>query len=215
MNVHLDCPGCGRLLRVNQQFAGRTLRCPRCGTAYVAPSPGSSPPPPEPPGRDEPPPDVYRLADDGGSDAIIAAEPPPSTEVTPVPNDPPAEPPPPPRRIRHRRGHRSPGRAGRPCPECRRATDGRRGRRLRLVCGFNRTTGKRLRTVSHRLAGRWDSGNFPLHVRLVAFALVVGACGLALFYFRMDLEWEPVWLLLPGGAAALVGALGVGQPLTA
>ena len=39
MNIHLDCPGCGRTLRVNQQFSGRTVRCPSCGTAYKAPAP--------------------------------------------------------------------------------------------------------------------------------------------------------------------------------
>ena len=78
-----------------------------------------------------------------------------------------------------------------------------------LVCGFNRTTGKRLKTVSHRLMGRWDTGNFPLLARLIVCLGVVAACCLPLLDFGRDPEKLPVLLLLPIGAAAF-GALVLG-----
>ncbi len=200
MNVHLDCPGCGRLLRVNQQFAGRTLRCPRCGTAYVAPPPGSSPPP----DRDNPAPEFYGPASAAASDAIIAADDrPTAVEVAVQADDPPAEPPPLPSPEPRR-----PPADGPPCPECGEPMAGEAV--VCLVCGYNQITGKRLKTVSRRLSGRWDSGNFPLTARLVVFVLIVGACGLPLISVMKDPEQETTWLLLPG-AAALIGALALGS----
>jgi hypothetical protein len=48
MSILLDCPGCGRQLRVIDQYAGRRMRCPRCGTAYTAaPQARAAPRPPE------------------------------------------------------------------------------------------------------------------------------------------------------------------------
>lgn len=38
MPVDNKCPGCGRLLRVGDEYVGRQARCPACSTIYVVPS---------------------------------------------------------------------------------------------------------------------------------------------------------------------------------
>lgn len=38
MPIDTKCPGCGRLLRVGDEHAGRQARCPACCTIYVVPS---------------------------------------------------------------------------------------------------------------------------------------------------------------------------------
>ena len=38
MPIDTKCPGCGRLLRVGEECAGRQARCPACSTIYVVPS---------------------------------------------------------------------------------------------------------------------------------------------------------------------------------
>ena len=45
MPIDTKCPGCGRLLRVGDEDAGRQARCPACSTIYVVPR---SPAPVEP-----------------------------------------------------------------------------------------------------------------------------------------------------------------------
>ena len=89
----------------------------------------------------------HDLANSGSSDAIFAPleDAVVPVHVTPV-VDPPAAPPPlppleaPPRPLRA---------DGPPCPECGEPMAGEAV--VCLVCGFNHTTGKRLKTVSHRL----------------------------------------------------------------
>jgi len=79
-----------------------------------------------------------------------------------------------------------------------------------LVCGFNRVTGKRLKTVSRRLAGRWDSENIPLFARLIAFAVILAVCCLPLLGLPEDEpETQLAVMLIPVGAA-LLGALALG-----
>jgi hypothetical protein len=38
MTLEIACPGCGRLLRVGQQHAGKQIRCPACQQVSVAPA---------------------------------------------------------------------------------------------------------------------------------------------------------------------------------
>ena len=148
---------------------------------------------------------AHDLANSGSSDAIFAPleDAVVPVHVTPV-VDPPAAPPPlPPLEAPPRR----PTADGPPCPECSEPMAGEAV--VCLVCGFNRTTGKRLKTVSHRLMGRWDTGNFPLLARLIVCLGVVAACCLPLLDFGRDPEKLPVLLLLPIGGAAF-GALVLG-----
>jgi hypothetical protein len=44
MPIETKCPGCGRGLRVDDQYAGRQARCPVCNTIYVVPG-GDAPAP--------------------------------------------------------------------------------------------------------------------------------------------------------------------------
>jgi hypothetical protein len=50
MAIQSTCSGCGRLLAVDDAYAGRSARCPACGQVYTVPSPVSSAPlvPPSP-----------------------------------------------------------------------------------------------------------------------------------------------------------------------
>ena len=41
MPIETNCPGCGRLLRVADENAGRQARCPVCNTIYVVPGASS------------------------------------------------------------------------------------------------------------------------------------------------------------------------------
>jgi uncharacterized membrane protein YccF (DUF307 family) len=46
MPLLVNCPGCGRKLRIPDEFAGRKVKCPTCGEAFDAnPSPEGAPPP--------------------------------------------------------------------------------------------------------------------------------------------------------------------------
>jgi hypothetical protein len=42
MSVSLSCPGCGKGLRVKEEWAGRHAKCPTCGAAVLVPSAGES-----------------------------------------------------------------------------------------------------------------------------------------------------------------------------
>lgn len=42
MAIETNCPGCNKLLRVADDYAGKQARCPVCNTIYTIPSPGAS-----------------------------------------------------------------------------------------------------------------------------------------------------------------------------
>lgn len=44
MPIDSQCSGCGKTLRVNDEFAGRKARCPMCGTIYVVGGPHANAP---------------------------------------------------------------------------------------------------------------------------------------------------------------------------
>jgi predicted Zn finger-like uncharacterized protein len=52
MPIYVDCPSCSRQLRVPENLLGRDVKCPSCGSTFVAaeaePAPAPSPPPPPP-----------------------------------------------------------------------------------------------------------------------------------------------------------------------
>jgi DNA-directed RNA polymerase subunit M/transcription elongation factor TFIIS len=231
MHLYLDCPGCGRFLKVNQQFAGRIVRCPRCGEAYRAPD------------RDDAQPrrnrsaledvsaeelhvpcercgllvrasegggpvtcsncqktslqEVFPIADSGLAGAVFAAPDAlsPATGLAPATDpaslpDVPASPP------------SIPAVTDSQCPECTEpmAADAV----VCIVCGFNRATGKRLKTVTQRIARRWDTGNFPLPARLSVF---VGLVALAVACFIPALDRNDPEMVALGVSIPLVGAL--------
>jgi hypothetical protein len=79
---------------------------------------------------------------------------------------------------------------------------------LCIECGYNTQTGKRLKTVSRRIARHWYSGGMSLAGRLVAFVLLLGLCGFVLFAISRDAEVEVgVFILVPIAVAALAGLL--------
>lgn len=45
MPIVTDCPGCGKRLRVADEHAGKTARCPGCRTTYVVPAESAAEPP--------------------------------------------------------------------------------------------------------------------------------------------------------------------------
>jgi hypothetical protein len=51
MPIETNCPGCNRVLRVGDEYAGRQARCPICSTIYIVPDDSAVPqqqPPPAP-----------------------------------------------------------------------------------------------------------------------------------------------------------------------
>lgn len=58
MPLNMSCPGCGAKLVLDDNFAGRTVRCPRCQNTFQAPGGGGVPEVPSPappPSRPTPP----------------------------------------------------------------------------------------------------------------------------------------------------------------
>src|SRR5215831_16798987 len=55
MPIAFGCHQCGKQLQARDEFAGRRLKCPGCGTILTIPSGAAAAPPPVAP---QPPPDV-------------------------------------------------------------------------------------------------------------------------------------------------------------
>jgi predicted Zn finger-like uncharacterized protein len=58
----IDCPTCGRKLRVPEEYLGQEVKCPTCNNTFMARDNMNAPPPPPPSRRAEPeePPPSYR-----------------------------------------------------------------------------------------------------------------------------------------------------------
>lgn len=151
MTVDFPCPECGRRLRVGPDLAGKQVRCPGCRRVVPAPVGGT----PLAAAADQ----IIPLLDPDrpGPDVVLT----PPVLVEPIDDEPAA-----------RRGRDC-------CPGC--------GRFLApdavvcLECGFNRQTGKQLRTVSRRFDRRWYLGGLfsPAAVAVVVILyLFLGLVGL-------------------------------------
>ena len=119
--------------------------------------------------------------------------PPVKTDPMPDPAVPSSQPPP------------IPAAADSQCPECSGAMA--QDAVVCISCGFNRATGKRLKTVAQRIARRWDAGNFPLPARLVVLIGLVVVCCIPAFLSGDDPN-NLAWRLLIPAAGATLGALG-------
>ncbi|MBP3960232.1 hypothetical protein J8F10_33820 [Gemmata sp. G18] len=73
MPVRLVCPSCSATLSVKDEFAGRAVRCPKCGGVIPASQPGAPVPPPSravmpalplPEPAPEPPPELFGVPDE-------------------------------------------------------------------------------------------------------------------------------------------------------
>lgn len=49
----LECPSCGRKLKVPDALLGKTVRCTDCAGTFTAEKPSAAPPPPPPPAQEE------------------------------------------------------------------------------------------------------------------------------------------------------------------
>jgi hypothetical protein len=156
MSIQVDCPACHKHLKVPADTIGRSAKCPSCGHVWTVSDPGEVSPPRQELG-------VYRLRDDDGRPpAPIPVEPidaAPTQEaewVTPIDPTAPAA---------------APAGTGATdsCPNCKKPMQPEAV--LCINCGFNRRTGKQLKTVSRRLESHWDTVGFPYWARLLVYVL--------------------------------------------
>jgi hypothetical protein len=63
--ITFPCPGCGQVLKVKEEAAGKTGKCPRCGAACQAPAVTLAAPAPSAPA----PPDATQLNPSPGADS--------------------------------------------------------------------------------------------------------------------------------------------------
>jgi hypothetical protein len=182
MTLEFACPQGGHRLRVKEEFAGKKVRCPKCGAVVVAPAASAD----ARPASDLPIP----LLDSAAAPRpdAIAARPLPVQPIDPEPA-----------------GRRRPAAADPEdcCPGC--------GRFLApeavlcIDCGYNRQTGKRLRTVSRRMRRMWYLGGFSSPASIVVVAV------LYLFLIVLGFASESLaagLLLLLAGAVPSVLLLG-------
>jgi hypothetical protein len=177
-NLFHECPACGHQLPVSAALVGKNARCPGCGTVQVVSADaGPTAPPPEAYGfASEPEPSPPIPAGFRAVEPPVAAEPPAS--VAPV----------------------SPAEGEATCPKC--DSPMVAVAVVCIQCGFNRKTGKQLKTVSKRIDRHWDTNGFPYWGRAALFIAVAGLCASSFWAFEED----------PGIASGIVG---VGVPFWA
>jgi hypothetical protein len=214
MTILLNCSGCGRRLKVPAALSGKKTRCPACRAVCAVPAapveavvdvtdalaaepetigfaPEDKPADPRlcPLCRAE-----RRETRRGGRTVLVC---PRCEGGAPAPLPTPAA------AVRPAAGKRAsaptpavtpaPAGADDACPGC--ATPMNRDAVVCLECGFNRKTGKQLKTVSKRLQQTFESGA-SLITRIVVFGIGFVLLGLIVFALRDD----PVWLALLGPA---------------
>jgi hypothetical protein len=150
MTLEFECPQGGHRLRVKAEFAGKKVRCPKCGAVITAPAARAS----AQPGSDLPIP-LLESNSPARPDAV-AAKPLP---VLPIDAEPRGRRPPPPSAD-----------AENCCAGCGRflAPDAV----ICIDCGFNRQTGKQLRTVSRRRQHTWYLGGFSSPASIIVVAVL-------------------------------------------
>ncbi len=168
MMILAGCPQCDRRVRVPSELFGRKVRCPGCGAVWVPPAAGAAAPPAGASARASG--DVYSLAPleapEPAAGAIRPAEPAPPARDGPKASPPASGP-------------------QETCPSC--GSFVAPGAVVCIDCGFNRQTGKQLRTVSRRFQRHWDSGAFPFWARVVVAAVLLPACAAPLLTEEPDI----------------------------
>jgi hypothetical protein len=148
MSAELECGQCGKRLRVRPEWAGKKAKCPACGAVSVVPVAGTAL------GT------AIRPADSPGEVLVVAPLDDAPLDVVPLQPEPDAGKKPAPGK----------GAAG-TCPEC--GTSMAADAVICLDCGFNRKTGKQLKTVSKRIERTWYLGGLFEPSVIVVFVLVV------------------------------------------
>jgi hypothetical protein len=183
MSAELVCGGCGKRLKVRPEWAGKKVKCPACGTMTVvragareAALRAADPARPGPPRPSEEVPTV-------GPIDLLPLEPAAEAREPPAPAPAPAK-----------GGDDS-------CPECGAAMA--RDAVICLDCGFNRKTGKQLKTVSRRIERTWYLGGFFEPAVIVVFVMLcLGLAGAAFVAYGAFTEED----LGEGGPAPELGA---------
>ena len=161
MSAELECGGCGKRLKVRPEWVGKKAKCPACGAVSVVRAGG--------PAREA----AIRLADSPGPSSpappgnVPTVEP---VDVVPLQPAPDAG-----------KG-RAPAPAaggGEACPEC--GQPMARDAVICLDCGFNRKTGKQLKTVSRRVERTWYLGGVFEPAVIVVFVLLFLTLGTVAF----------------------------------
>jgi hypothetical protein len=163
MNAEFECGGCGKRLKVRPEWTGKKARCPACGAVSAVPAAGPAPgtavrpaAPPRP-GPTPPPGDVLTVEPLEPVGVIpLQPEPDAAAEVPPAP-----------------------AAAEDTCPEC--GAFMARDAVICLDCGFNRKTGKQLKTVSRRIERHWYLGGFSDPAVVLVFVLLYMFLALAAY----------------------------------
>jgi hypothetical protein len=99
---------------------------------------------------------------------------------------------------------------GEPCPEC--GVGMAPGAVVCIECGFNRQTGKRLRTVSRRVVRHFYPSGLSILGRVIAFVLLLVPVAVLAWGMFRDMPTRAVFMT--GGAASLLLLLGTMTRLT-
>ncbi|HEY1860513.1 MAG TPA: hypothetical protein VGG61_09180 [Gemmataceae bacterium] len=91
MPIIVQCPACGRKLRVPDELLGKIVKCPGCGGTFTGEAKTSAP---EPEQKAETPPNPSRIAALDDLDLELEEEPAPPPPPPPAPAPPPPSPPP-------------------------------------------------------------------------------------------------------------------------
>jgi predicted RNA-binding Zn-ribbon protein involved in translation (DUF1610 family) len=162
MSAELECGGCGKRLKVRPEWEGKKAKCPACGAVSVVraaePAREAAVRPADFPGPGSPPPPGN----------VLTVEPVDALPLQPAPDA-------------------GQGRAPAPaaggddaCPEC--GQPMARDAVICLDCGFNRKTGKQLKTVSRRVERTWYLGGVFEPAVIVVFVLLILVLGAVAFF---------------------------------
>jgi hypothetical protein len=192
MSITLDCQGCGKRIRTKDEHAGKKVKCPACAAVCLVPTAPAGPAAEEVAVRPAPAEGgTYGLADDPAAEAPRPAKASGARRRPPVP-----QPAPPPKK------GAAPAAEG-DCPKCGSALA--EDAVICIECGFNRKTGKQLKTVSKRLERHWDTGGMPYLVRLVIYLVLLPLTLLPGFLWE---DWDVSLVLFVVGSILGAGLLG-------
>jgi hypothetical protein len=180
MSYESSCPSCGRRLFLGDENVGARVKCPACGNVWTPSAPGA-----------DVLPEVFAIVADDAARPRLRPEPPSElVAAQPMPS-----------------AVRPLDAAGsEPCPECGSALAP--DAVLCIQCGFNRQTGKRLRTVSQRLTRHFQPQPPSYVPRLVIFCVFTLVLRLLFLPSAGKMGFPSTMLLWP--VAWGLAALGLG-----